>query len=316
MKVIFLGTPEFARDVLQGLIDSKHQVVAVVSQMDKPVGRKQKIEVTPTKLLAQKYDIPVFQFKKIRKDGVEILKSLGADVMVTVAYGQILSKELLELTKYGTINVHGSLLPKYRGAAPFQWALINGEEKTGVTIMRTDVGIDDGDMIVSESFDIESDDNVNNLYSKATPIAIKLLLKTLDDLEENKCVFIKQNNEEATYFPMLKKEIGYLDFSKSCDEIVNLIRGIELWPTACTELKDKKFYILKAKKVEIEEDICNFVNGEVVLVSGKKGIIVKANDGFISLLSVQLEGGKVIDGKAFANGNKIQKGDILHHIEN
>lgn len=315
MNIIFLGTPEFAVSILDELVKSKHKVVAVVSQPDRPVGRKQILEPTPTKKYALEHNIEVFQFQKIRKEGVEPLKALNADVMITVAYGQILSKELLELTKYGTINVHGSLLPKYRGAAPFQWALIKGETKTGITIMKSDVGIDDGPIFKMNDFEIEENDTLNALYQKASKIAPELLFECLDKLENNEAVFTKQNEEEMTYYPMLKKEISYLDFNNSKKDIVNLIRGISEWPTATCLVNGERLNIYKAKEIDLPLDLQNYSNGTIVECSGKRGIIVKVSDGFIALETVQIQGGKKMDAKSLANGNKLKINDILTKIE-
>ncbi|MBQ7308528.1 MAG: methionyl-tRNA formyltransferase [Clostridia bacterium] len=315
MNIIFLGTPEFAVSILDKLVNSRHKVVAVVSQPDKPVGRKQILEPTPTKTYALNKGIKVFQFAKIKKEGVEPLKELNADVMITVAYGQILSKELLELTKYGTINVHGSLLPKYRGAAPFQWSLINGEEKGGVTIMQSDVGIDDGPIYKMQEFDIGKDDTLDDLYKKASQVAPNLLLECLDSLEKGEAVFKKQNEKEMTYYPMLKTELSYLDFNKNKKDLVNLIRGISQWPTATCLLNGQRLNIYSAQEIEQDLPLENYQNGQVVESSGKKGIVIKVKDGFISLKEVQIQGGKRMDAKAFANGNKIKKDDILKKFE-
>lgn len=316
MNIIFLGTPEFSVSVLKELIKSKHKVVAIVSQPDKPVGRKQILKATPTKEFGLNNNIPVYQFEKIKKQGVEVLKSLNADVMVTVAYGQILSKELLDLTKYGTINVHGSLLPKYRGAAPFQWVLINGEKKTGISIMKSDVGIDNGPVYCEEEFDIEEDDTVDSLYEKASKIAPKLLIDCLDKLEEGKAEFVAQNEAESSYYPMLKTELSYIDFNNTKEKIVNLIKGISDWPTAVCLLNGERLNIYMAKVVDLDLKLDNYENGEVVECSGKKGIYVKVSDGFISLITVQKQGGKKMEGKAMANGSTIKIKDILRKIEN
>ena len=315
MNIIFLGTPEFSVTVLKELVKSHHKVVAIVSQPDKPVGRKQILCPTPTKQFGLDNNIPVYQFAKIKKEGVEPLKALNADVMVTVAYGQILSKELLELTKYGTINVHGSLLPEYRGAAPFQWVLINGEKKTGVTIMKSDVGIDNGPIYKMKEFQIEPTDGLKDLYYKASLVAPELLIDCLDNLENGSAVFTSQDEEKASYYPMLKPELSYIDFNDSKYKIVNLVKGISEWPTASCSHNGQKLNIYDAKVIEIpENNLNNYSNGEIVECSGKKGIIVKVSDGFIYLNSVQLQGGKIVDSKALANGNKIKVKDILTKI--
>lgn len=327
MKIIFLGTPDFAKNVLQGLIDSKHQVVAVVCQPDKPVGRKQILTEPPVKKLAVQHNIPVFQFDKIRKQGVLPLRELNADVMVTAAYGQILSKEILNITKYGVINVHGSLLPKYRGSSPIQWCLINGENKTGVTIMKTDEGMDTGDIILKQEVEIMQEDNVLSLYDKLSMVGTKLLLEALDKIENGTAVFEKQNEQESSYYPMLKKEDGKIDFNKNARDIVNLIKGLEEWPTAFCYLNGDMLKIYKAKSLTVDEflnvmepsNVSYLIynsakNGEVLLSSPKKGIYVKCKDSVLMLLEMQLQGGKKLVAKDFANGNRLKQGIILNNV--
>lgn len=310
MKIIFLGTPVFASIVLQKLIDSKHEVVAVVCQPDKPVGRKQILEAPPVKVLANKFNIPVYQFAKIRKEGVEPLKALNADIMITAAYGQILSQEVLDITKFGTYNVHGSLLPKYRGAAPVQFALLNGEEKTGVTIMKTDAGIDTGDIICQESFPILEDDTVSSILEKIANLGANLLVDTvLDSIENNTVKFIKQDNSQATYYPMIKKESAKIDFNLTSKQIVNMVRGYQEWPVAFTYLDDKVLKVYSAKVVDYVDN--GYQCGEIVSNKPKTGLIIKTLDGFVRLLSVQIEGGKILDDKSFLNGKKLEGKKVL-----
>lgn len=312
MKIIFLGTPDFAVTVLQKLIDSEHQVVAVVCQPDKPVGRKQILTAPPVKELAIKNNIPVFQFNKIRNEGVSALKQFNADILVTTAYGQILSQEILDLTPYGVINVHASLLPKYKGSSPIQWCLINGEEKTGVTIMKTDIGMDTGDMILKQEVKIAEEDSVSSLFNKLSIVGADLLLKALSQIENGTAVFEKQNNEQSSYYPMLKKENAVIDFSKSSKEIVNFIRGLEEWPTAYAKLGEENLKIYKAKIVNQSEDYSHMQNGTIIECSGKKGVLVKTLDGILSLELVQLGSGKKMDGKSFGNGHKDLQGKVLN----
>lgn len=311
MKIIFLGTPDFAKNVLQKLINSKHQVVAVVCQPDRLVGRKQILTSPPTKILAQENNIPVYQFDKIKKEGIEPLKKLNADIMITSAYGQILNQELLDLTPYGVINVHGSLLPKYRGSSPVQWALINGEKVTGATIMKTDIGMDTGDMIEKVYVDIEDNDTVSSLLKKISDKGGDLLLKVLDDLENGKAKFTKQNQSESSYYPMLDKEMAKIDFNKTNDQICNFIRGLEEWPTAYCYLDDEILKIYKSISIEFDDVDKNHKLGEIVECSPKKGIIVCVNDGYINLITLKLGSGKLMDGKSFANGHKNLKGKVL-----
>lgn len=310
MKIIFLGTPDFGKNVLEKLINSRHQVVAVVCQPDRPVGRKQILTPPPTKVLAEDHNIPVYQFEKIKKQGVEPLSKLGADVMVTSAYGQILNQKLLDLTKYGVINVHGSLLPKYRGSSPVQWAMINGEKQTGVTIMKTDIGMDTGDMIDSETVDILETDTVTSLLEKLSKVGGDLLLKVLDSIENGTAIFTKQDESKASYYPMLDKQMAKIDFNSSSQKICDFVRGLEEWPTAYCYLNDDVLKVYKAKKCDFTSNE-NAVAGEVAECLAKKGVIVKTIDGCVELLQVKLGSGKLMDGKSFANGHKNLKGVVL-----
>ena len=304
MKIIFLGTPEFGLTVLKSLKESKHEVVAVVCQPDKPVGRKQILTPPPTKVFALANNIPVYQFSSIRKEGVEPLKALNADVMVTAAFGQILSEEILNITPNGTINVHGSLLPKYRGAAPVQMCLVNSEEETGVTIMKTDVGVDTGDMILSEKIKIENTDTVESILEKLAVIGSKLLLEVLDQIENKTVKFIKQNEQEATYFPMIKKEDALLDFSKETKFVLGKIRGYSTWPTAYFFVGDKKIKVYEAEIFDnLTPEEQQKTAGTVLRATSKTGLVVKTTNGAVRLKKLQIEGGKPMDDKSFLNGN-------------
>ena len=324
MKIIFLGTPHFAENVLQNLIESKHQVVAVVCQPDKPVGRKQVLEAPPTKILAQKHNIPVYQFNKIKLEGVEPLSKLNADIMVTAAYGQILSQDVLDITKYGVYNVHGSVLPSYRGSSPIQWSLINGEKFLGVTILKTEIGMDDGPILHTEQFEIQRDDTVESLMEKISLIGAELLLKSLDEIENGTAVLIKQDESKATKCRLLKKEDGLIDFNKTALQIENLVRGVSEWPVAYTAINDTILKIYKAKQIEVLDylniigntdenklKINSALNGKVLHCSAKKGIFVKAENSVLQILELQLEGSKKLDAKSFANGGKIKEDDKL-----
>lgn len=308
MKIVFFGTSEFSATILSELIKSKHEIIAVVTQEDKKVGRKQILTPPPAKVVAESNNIPVFQFKKVRVDGVETLKSLNADVFITASYGQIISQEILDIPKYCTLNVHGSLLPKYRGASPVQWCLINGESETGITIMRTDAGIDTGDMIISEKIKIEETDNAETLFNKLALISCPLLLKALDMLENRTVNFIKQP-DNFTYFPMLKKENGLINFKNSAKDIVNLVRGLYIWPNAYFYYNNKMIKIYNAESVSL-----NFENasvGEIVCASTKDGFIIKCGEGYLKVLELQIEGGKRLDYKSFLNGNKLELNKVL-----
>ena len=223
MKVVFFGTPEYAVNVLKSLIDSRHEVVAVVSQPDKPIGRSNKIVPTPVKALAIANNIPVFQFGKIWKDDITDLLAIDADVYMTCAYGQILGENVLFAKKYGVINLHGSLLPKYRGASPVQCALLKNEKVTGVSVLRSGVGMDDGDVMYKEEIEISDDENAITLFEKLSHLSASIAPKVLDMLESGEAKFESQNNEEATHCSMLKPEMGDLDFSLGVDNIIGKI---------------------------------------------------------------------------------------------
>lgn len=320
MRIIFLGTPNFAKNILQKLIDSRHEVVGVVCQPDKPVGRKQILEEPPTKVLAKKYNIPVFQFTKIRNE-FEPLKALNADIMVTGAYGQLLSQEVLDLTPNGVYNVHGSVLPRYRGSSPIQWSLINGEKTLGVTILKTQIGMDDGPILHSNEFEIQPSDTVESLMEKISQIGADLLLKSLDEIENKTAVLIPQDESKVTKCKMLKKEDGLIDFNKTAKQIQNMARGMEEWPGAYCTLNAEIFKIYKATECSLENcknvglELENYKKakvGEVLHCSAKKGIFVKANNSILQLQVVQLQGGKKMDAKSFANGNKLTVGTVFN----
>lgn len=309
MKVIFLGTSEFACNVLKKLQQSKHEVVAVVCGIDKPSGRGNKLTPPPAKVLAEQLNIPVYQFKKIRLEGVDTLKSIGADVMVTASYGQILSQEIIDICKYKIINVHGSLLPKYRGASPIQTALMNGEKKTGITIMQTDAGIDTGDMIAKCEIEINDDDNYETLTQKLSLLGGDLLIEVLDKLENGQCTWEKQDDSLATHTKMIKKEDTVLDFNQTADTLVNMVRALNPNPMA-------KFYIgvdsFKVFKLKACQTAGNAPNGAIVEASNKAGLVIKCKDGAVEVLDFQPPSSKRMTPKSYFNGKKIELGTIVN----
>ncbi len=306
MKIVFLGTPDFAVKPLEALINSRHEVLAVVTQPDKPVGRKAIITPCDVKVYAQSRGVKTLSYNKIRLEGVEDLKALNPDIMVTCAYGQILSKEILEIAKHGVINIHASLLPKYRGSAPIQWSIINGDTQTGVTIMQTDVGVDTGDILKAVSLDILENETAGELFDRLSVLGAKTIVSVIDDIENGNITPIKQDETIATHVGMLKKEDGKLDFSKSTKDIINLIRGLNPWPIAFTNLKDKTLKVYSATP-------CDFKGcaGEVLFADIKNGLIVATGDGAIKINELQLEGGKKMTARDFLVGNKLSKGDKL-----
>lgn len=315
MKIVFFGTPDFAGIVLKGLVDMGHEVVGVVTGEDKKVGRKQILTFSPVKVLATELNIPVFQFHKVRVDGVETLKNLNADLFVTCAYGQIISDEIINSAKFGTINVHFSLLPAYRGASPVQSALMQGEKTTGVTIMRTDAGIDTGDIIKQKSIEILDDDDTPSLLNKLATISVELLKDVLPKIEDGSVKYIKQG-ENFSYFKMIKKEDGLIDFTRTSLEIFNITRALILWPNAYCYLNGK---MLKFYKTEVylgddqfKQSCLDKQNGEIVLAD-KTGLVVKCgNNTFLKILQLQLEGAKILNYKDFLNGNKNLLGTKLN----
>ena len=319
MKVIFLGTPEFALPTLQALIVN-HEVVGVVTQLDKPVGRSKTPVFSPVKKLAVKYNIPVFQYKRIRKEGVEDLKSLNADVMVTCAYGQILSQEILDITPIGVINVHGSLLPKYRGAAPIQWSIINGDKTTGITILRSEAGMDDGDTIYKREVEILPYETSESLFERLSYVGADCLIHTLSLIEKGEAVFTPQDHENATICKMLKPEMAVVNFSNSATSICNLIHGLNPWPIVKIKINDFVFKVFTARVMTAEEvskfvpNLDDFSIGQVVLSSPKRGLVIKCGEDFLYLLDIQNQNAKKMTSNAFLNGKNIPVGSFAESV--
>jgi len=318
MKVLFMGTPDFSVPTLEELIKCGYEVVGVITQPDKPKGRGKTVTClpTPVKLCASKYDIPIYQPKKIKdKDFIDtVLKKIEFDVIVVVAFGQILSKEILDMAKYGCINVHSSLLPKYRGAAPIQWTIINGEDETGVTTMYMDEGLDTGDILLQSSIKIEDDDTGESLHDKLADLGAKLLITTLEKIKQGDIKRIKQDESKASYVGMLNKKHGKIDFDKDAASIERLIRAVTPWPSAYTSLNGKMLKIWKARvldDVDVSDDIKEtFVNGQIVDIT-KQSIIVKTEKKYLECLEIQLEGKKRMAVEGFLRGTNIKKGTIL-----
>lgn len=307
MNIVFMGTPDFSVESLKRLKE-KHNVVAVVSQPDKPKGRGKKLVNTPVKQFALDNGIEkIYQPEKIKDEEViKILKNLDADLFVVVAYGQLLSEQVLNIPKYGCINVHGSLLPKYRGAAPIQWAIINGEEKTGVTIQYMEKGMDSGDMILKEEIIIEKTEIYKTLYDKMSIVGAEALIKAIELIETGNVNAEKQNHDEATYAPMIYKEMGHINWNNSSKDIINLIRGINPIPMAYSIYKDEVFKISEAEEVSGYSGNI----GEIVDVQ-KDGFIVKTKDSAIIIKEMQAKGGKRMKTSDYLRGHSIEKGTIL-----
>ena len=306
MKIIYFGTPDFAVKPLENLIEN-FEVVAVVTQPDKPVGRSSKPVPCAVKQCAMAHNIPVLQYNKIRIEGVDDLKRYNADMMVSCAYGQIFSKEILDITPYGMYNIHGSILPKYRGSAPIQWSIINGEEYCGITILKTDVGLDDGDILLTRPVKINEYETSGELFNRLSVIGAEAIVDAIKILEGGNYKLIPQNHEEATTCKMLKPEMSTIDFSMSAKSVANMIHGINPWPVAKIEIAGTNF---KVFKVRVREDISG-APGEVVISSSKQGLVIACGTGAIELDEIQPNNGKRMTAKSYLNGKTIAAGEIV-----
>ena len=305
MKIIFMGTPDFSVGTLEALVEAGHEVVLAVTQPDKPKGRGKEMQFTPVKECALAHNIPVYQPKKIREpECIEELKKYQADVCVVVAFGQILPKEILEMTLYGCINVHASLLPKYRGAAPIQWAVINGEKVSGVTTMQMDEGLDTGDMLEKVEITLDKKETGGSLFDKLSAKGAALCVHTLAELEKGTITPQKQGESTTEYAKMLNKKSGEIDWTKTAVEIERLIRGLNPWPSAYTYIDGKTLKIWEAEVLDRNYG-CEY--GEVAEVT-RNSLIIQTGIGALSVKSVQLEGKKRMDISAFLNGYTIEKG--------
>lgn len=308
MKVIFMGTPDFSVGTLEALIEAGHEVVLAVTQPDKPKGRGGKMQYTPVKEAAIAHGIPVYQPKKIREpECIEELKKYNADIMVVIAFGQILPKEILEMTPYGCINVHASLLPKYRGAAPIQWAVIDGEEVSGVTTMQMNEGLDTGDMILKTEIRLDEKETGGSLHDKLAQAGAKLCVETLKALEEKKASWEPQGESTTAYARMLDKNLGNINWTDSAIQIERLIRGLNPWPSAYTHWNDK---VIKLWQADVQDENTKEEAGTVVKVE-KDSFSVQTGEGLLKVKELQLQGKKRMDAGAFLRGNHLECGEIL-----
>lgn len=321
MKIVFLGS-DIAISVLKELCNSKHEVLAVVCQPDKPNVRNNKIEISELKKFAISKNIPVLQYNKIRLEGVQDLKNLKPDFLVSAAFGQILSQEILDIPKFETLNIHPSLLPKYRGASPVISAILNGDVETGVAIMKMEYEVDAGPTYIIEKTQIKNE-NAGELTQRLFEIGAKLLLNVIDQIGNKTAVLTQQNNENATFCSLIKKENAKLDFNLSCESLYNMARAYNPTPIAYFEYLDGKFKVFESKFVLNNSDeynrICAFVNkdkfknGEIVFSSIKPfGLVIKCNDGFFMPTIIQAPNGKKMDIKSYLNGKNFKTGEILH----
>ncbi len=326
MNIVFMGTPDFALESLKSIYNAGHNILAVVTNPDKPKGRGMKMIASPVKEFATEKSIPIFQPEKIRNnpDIIKELSSLKPDVICVVAYGKILPKELLEIPRLGCINVHGSILPKYRGAAPIQWAVLNGDKVTGITTMYMDEGMDTGDIILQEEVKIDENETTGELWDRLADAGGKLLVETLKQIEEKKAPRKKQVGK-FSLAPMLNKEMAKIDWEeKTGMEIKNLVRGLNPIMGAYSLLNDKKFKIWKVDVIgneaflnkfpefkEYKSDFEKVASGTIVYIDKKEGIFVKAKDSILLLLEVQAENSKKMSIQDYLRGNKIEVGEML-----
>ena len=317
MRILFMGTPDFAKESLEAIYNDKHEIIGVVTNPDKPKGRGMKMIASPVKEFAIEKNIPIYQPEKIRnnEEFINKIKSLNPEAICVVAYGKILPKEILDIPKKGCINVHGSLLPKYRGAAPIQWAVLNGDKKTGITTMYMDEGMDTGDMILKQEVEIGENETTGELWNRLAKIGGELLVKTLKQIEDGIAPRIKQG-DEFTLAPMLDKQISKIDWeSQSAEQIKNLVRGLNPIMGAYALLNGKK---IKFWKVEVatnigydENNISIFRNGTVLVSSDKDGLYIKTKNGILKVLELQGENSRKMPISDFLRGNYIEEFEVF-----
>lgn len=316
MKIVFMGTPDFSAVVLEKL-NLVYPVSAVVTGLDKPVGRGYNLAPSPLKVKAIELDIPVLQYAKVSREGLDDIRALEPDVVVTAAFGQILSDAFLAIPKFAVLNVHASLLPKYRGSSPIQWSIINGDEKTGITIMKTVKAVDAGDVLLEKETEIGKKETAGELFDRLAILGGEAIVEAISLVESGKATFTPQDESKVTHCSMINKGDGLVDFSKSAKEIDCFVRGMTPWPSAYTHIGEKTLKIFDVKKVELsdlQKSIDQFENakfGEVVLADKNHGLIVKVADGFIRLHVIQLEGSKRMDDTQFLLGRKIDVGTVF-----
>ena len=307
MKLVFMGTPDFAVPCLEELINAGHEIIGVFTQPDKPVGRKRVMTPPPVKVCAEKNGITVYQPDSVRtEEALSLMKELNPDCVVVVAYGKIIPSEMLKLPKFGFVNVHGSLLPKYRGAAPIQWSIIDGETKTGVTTMQMDDGIDTGDMLEVSETEIGENETAGELFDRLAEMGGKLIVSTLSKLEKGELTPIPQDHEKSNYAKIISKEMALIDFNMSAENVFNLIRGFNPWPIAYTIIGNKRLKVFAAEKI----GSVNGKAGEVVSSDGTLTVAFGDGNG-LKFTDVQLEGSKRMSATEMLKGRPIEKGTIL-----
>ncbi len=306
MRIVFMGTPEFAVPSLKALCDHGYEVVGVFTQPDRPKGRGNKVIPSPVKQLALERGIPVFQPLRIRRDGVEDLKALAPDLCVTAAFGQILSQEILDIPALGTINVHASLLPRHRGSAPINWAILQGDDMVGVTTMMTDRGIDTGDMLLKAETPYLPGETAGELTLRMAELGARLLVDTLRRLEAGTLERIPQDHASMTYDPMLTKEMGVIDWTHGAKDIVNRIHGLNPWPGCSTAMEGGRLKLLRA---EVTDGVGQ--PGEILTADPKAGLVIAAGEGAVRIIQLQAPGGKPMNSKDYLRGHPMAAGTVL-----
>ncbi len=308
MRIVFMGTPEFSVAALKRLNEAGHEIIACVTQPDKPKGRGKAVTMTPVKEAALSLGIPVYQPAKVREESFQsLLKELNPDVIVVVAFGQIIPQAILDLPKYGCINIHASLLPKYRGAAPIQWVLINGEKETGITTMQMDAGLDTGDMLEKIAVPIEPEETGGSLHDKLSAAGGSLIVSTLEKLETGALTPVSQTEEGTCYAGKITKDMGNIDWSQDGEAIERLIRALNPWPSAYSSIHGKTVKLWKARVLDEERE---GIPGQV-LGADKKGLYVKTGKGTLCIQELQLEGKKRMDTASFLRGFSIEPGSLF-----
>ena len=307
MKVIFMGTPDFARSALEAVLKAGHEVVLVVTQPDKPKGRSDKLQISDVKACALEHGLKIFQPEKIRmEENVEFLKSFDADIYVVAAFGQIVSQEILDIPKYGCINIHASLLPKYRGASPIQQAILDGEKVTGITIQQMNIGVDTGDILLQKEYEIAADETGGTLFDRLSLLGAQSIVEALNEIEKGSLTPTAQDESKATKCKKLTKEMGLIDWSEDAVKIERYIRGLNPWPSAYTYLSGKQLKIWKAAVTDCGKTDC----GKIVRVD-KDSFTVSCGQKALEITEVQIEGKKRMEVSAFLLGNRLTEGDRL-----
>lgn len=308
LRIVFMGTPDYGVPSLKALVEAGYDVVGVFCQPDKPSGRGKKITFCPVKQYAVEQGIPVFQPVRTRVDGVEPLRNLAPDLCVTAAFGHILSQEVLDIPRLGTVNVHASLLPEYRGSAPVNWALIKGEKVTGVTTMLTDKGMDTGDILMKREVEVLPDETAGELVDRIAAVGAELLIETIRAIENGTCPREKQDESKASYYPLLKKEMGKMDLTKSAEELHNFVRGMTPWPGAYAGT-------YKVLKTTVLAHDGNEAPGTILKADPKQGLVIKVGEGALRIDIVQAPGKKAMNACDYLRGNKMEVGENIAPVE-